>query len=300
MASVSDKITKVKDGSNPNVARVVTPRPANSDTLSVDSLTGWTEDTAVHFMTYRVDSTGKVVPGSQRDWKGMANKSTGQIISLQIQNNAIDDGNLVGDIVQAGPTASWAQDLAEAMLESHKSDGSLKRGAVGAENIAKDSIVAESIKEKSITADKIDFTTIPMFSATSSKWEVLPQNQHTIVKYDSVVYDTAKMYDTKTFTAKVPKDGVYHIDARTGIAQTGFFSGYTEYISIFKNGTMIKESNRTRGTDNDRHLPRPSLSVDLLLKKNDEINIRAFCSDQRNYGGDSTISEFSMRLVGII
>lgn len=300
MASVSDKITKVKDGSNPNVARVVTPRPANSDTLSVDSLTGWTEDTAVHFMTYRVDSTGKVVPGSQKDWKGMANKATGQIISLEIQNNAIDDGNLVGDIVQAGPTASWAQDLAEAMLESHNSDGSLKKGAVGAENIAKDSIVAESIKEKSITADKIDFTTIPMFSATSSKWEVLPQNQHTIVKYDSVAYDTAKMYDAKTFTAKVPKDGVYHIDARTGISQTGFFSGYTEYISIFKNGTMIKESNRTRGTDNDRHLPRPSLSVDLLLKKNDEINIRAFCSDQRNYGGDSTISEFSMRLVGII
>ena len=300
MASISDKITKVKDGSNPNVARVVTPRPANSDTLSVDSLTGWTEDTAVHFMTYRVDSTGKVVPGSQKDWKGMANKATGQIISLQIQNNAIDDGNLVGDIVQAGPTASWAQDLAEAMLESHNSDGSLKKGTVGAESIAKDSITKDALKEGSITADKIDFTTIPMFSATTSKWEVLPQNQHTIVKYDSVVYDTAKMYDTKTFTAKVPKDGVYHIDARTGIAQTGFFSGYTEYITIFKNGTMIKESNRTRGTDNDRHLPRPSLSVDLLLKKNDEINIRAFCSDQRNYGGDSTISEFSMRLVGII
>lgn len=300
MASVSDKITKVKDGSNPNVARVVTPRPANSDTLSVDSLTGWSEDTAMHFMTYRVDSTGKVVPGSQRDWKGMANKATGQIISLQIQNNAIDDGNLVGDIVQAGPTASWAQDLAEAILESHNSDGSLKKGAVGAENIAKDSITKDALKDGSITADKIDFTTIPMFSATTSKWEVLPQNQHAIVKYDSVVYDTAKMYDTKTFTAKVPKDGVYHIDARTGIAQTGFFSGYTEYITIFKNGTMIKESNRTRGTDNDRHLPRPSLSVDLLLKKNDEINIRAFCSDQRNYGGDSTISEFSMRLVGII
>ena len=162
MASISDKITKVKDGSNPNVARVVTPRPANSDTLSVDSLTGWTEDTAVHFMTYRVDSTGKVVPGSQRDWKGMANKATGQIISLQIQNNAIDDGNLVGDIVQAGPTAGWAQDLAEAMLESHNSDGSLKKGAVGAENIAKDSITKDALKDGSITADKIDFTTMPL------------------------------------------------------------------------------------------------------------------------------------------
>ena len=171
MASVSDKITKVKDGSNPNVARVVTPRPANSDTLSVDSLTGWTEDTAMHFMTYRVDATGKVVPGSQRDWKGMANKATGQIISLQIQNNAIDDGNLVGDIVQAGPTASWAQDLAEAILESHNSDGSLKKGAVGAENIAKDSITKDALKEGSITADKIDFTTMPGNKYTTTEMD---------------------------------------------------------------------------------------------------------------------------------
>lgn len=151
-----------------------------------------------------------------------------------------------------------------------------------------------------IKSENIDFTSLPMFSATTSKWGALPQNQSTIVKYDNVAYDTTKMYDTKTFTAKVPKDGVYHIDARTGIAQTGFFSVYTAYISIFKNGEMIKESARTRGTDNDRHLPRPSLSVDLLLKKNDEINIRAFCSDQRNYGGDSTVSEFSMRFIGSV
>ena len=151
-----------------------------------------------------------------------------------------------------------------------------------------------------IKSENIDFTSLPMFSAAPSKWEVLPQNQPTIVKYDNVAYDTAKMYDTKTFTAKIPKDGVYHVDARTGIAQTGFFSQYTAYISIFKNGEMIKESARTRGTDNDRHLPRPSLSVDLLLKKNDEINIRAFCSDQRNYGGDSTVSEFSMKFIGSV
>ena len=151
-----------------------------------------------------------------------------------------------------------------------------------------------------IKSENIDFTSLPMFSAAPSKWEVLPQNQPTIVKYDNVAYDTAKMYDTKTFTAKIPKDGVYHVDARTGIAQTGFFSQYTAYISIFKNGEMIKESARTRGTDNDRHLPRPSLSVDLLLKKNDGINIRAFCSDQRNYGGDSTVSEFSMRFIGSV
>lgn len=151
-----------------------------------------------------------------------------------------------------------------------------------------------------IKSENIDFTSLPMFSAAPSKWESLPQNKFTTVKYDKVAYDTAKMYDAKTFTAKIPKDGVYHVDARTGIAQTGFFSQYTAYISIFKNGEMIKESARTRGTDNDRHLPRPSLSVDLLLKKNDEIDIRAFCSDQRNYGGDSTVSEFSIRFIGSV
>ena len=204
MASVSDKITKVKDGSNPNVARVVTPRPANSDTLSVDSLTGWTEDTAVHFMTYRVDSTGKVVPGSQRDWKGMANKATGQIISLQIQNNAIDDGNLVGDIVQAGPTAGWAQDLAEAMLESHNSDGSLKKGAVGAENIAKDSITKDALKDGSITADKIDFTT-------------MPDN-----KYTTTEQDTGKKWiDGRPIYRKVVRGTVNLAGNRTGLLPHG-------------------------------------------------------------------------------
>ena len=204
MASVSDKITKVKDGSNPNVARVVTPRPANSDTLSVDSLTGWTEDTAVHFMTYRVDSTGKVVPGSQKDWKGMANKATGQIISLQIQNNAIDDGNLVGDIVQAGPTASWAQDLAEAILESHNSDGSLKKGAVGAENIAKDSITKDALKEGSITADKIDFTT-------------MPDN-----KYKTTEQDTGqKWIDGRPIYRKVVRGTVNLAGNRTGLLPHG-------------------------------------------------------------------------------
>ena len=204
MASVSDKITKVKDGSNPNVARVVTPRPANSDTLSVDSLTGWTEDTAVHFMTYRVDSTGKVVPGSQRDWKGMANKATGQIISLQIQNNAIDDGNLVGDIVQAGPTASWAQDLAEAMLESHNSDGSLKKGAVGAESIAKDSVTKDALKDGSITADKIDFTT-------------MPDN-----KYKTTEQDTGqKWIDGRPIYRKVVRGTVNLAGNRTGLLPHG-------------------------------------------------------------------------------
>ena len=231
MASVSDKITKVKDGSNPNVARVVTPRPANSDTLSVDSLTGWTEDTAVHFMTYRVDSTGKVVPGSQRDWKGMANKATGQIISLQIQNNAIDDGNLVGDIVQAGPTAGWAQDLAEAMLESHNSDGSLKKGAVGAENIAKDSVTKDALKEGSITADKIDFTTMPIAEKVKVKRNDTTTDKPVNVQCGTAMLGVPKQTVEATTTVTFPqsfKSGTIPVVVCT-------FSGYNPYSDGWTN-----------------------------------------------------------------
>ena len=278
-------------GELPASAKLTSQKERGAQNLAISTVDGWLIGEEQDFVIFETDSNNDIVPGSATSWKGVP-ASNGSIAGLTL-TGGLDRLYPIGAAVVPTATSAWANDLVEWLLKSHNPDGTLKESAIP-------ELKPQVIPDKSITADKIDFTTIPMFSATSSKWEVLPQNQHTIVKYDSVVYDTAKMYDTKTFTAKVPKDGVYHIDARTGIAQTGFFSGYTEYISIFKNGTMIKESNRTRGTDNDRHLPRPSLSVDLLLKKNDEINIRAFCSDQRNYGGDSTISEFSMRLVGII
>ena len=278
-------------GELPASAKLTSQKERGAQNLAISTVDGWLIGEEQDFVIFETDSNNDIVPGSATSWKGVP-ASNGSIAGLTL-TGGLDRLYPIGAAVVPTATSAWANDLVEWLLKSHNPDGTLKESAIP-------ELKPQVIPEKSITADKIDFTTMPMFSATTSKWEVLPQNQHTIVKYDTVAYDTAKMYDTKTFTAKVPKDGVYHIDARTGIAQTGFFSGYTEYISIFKNGTMIKESNRTRGTDNDRHLPRPSLSVDLLLKKNDEINIRAFCSDQRNYGGDSTISEFSMRLVGIV
>lgn len=275
------------DGKMPAKAILTAQKEKGAQSISVSTVEGWRVGEVQDFIIFTTDGED-VMPGSVSSWTGVP-AANGDITELTL-TGGMDILYPIGAVVMPTATSSWANELISALLVAHSPDGSLKSEA----------IPKQEIPEKSITADKIDFTTIPMFSATTSKWEVLPQNQHTIVKYDTVAYDTTKMYDTKTFTAKIPKDGVYHIDARTAIAQTGFFSQYTAYIAIFKNGEMIKESNRTRGTDNDRHLPRPSLSVDLLLKKNDEINIRAFCSDQRNYGGESAVSEFSMRLVGII
>ena len=275
------------DGKMPAKAILTAQKEKGAQSISVSTVEGWRVGEVQDFIIFTTDSED-VVAGSVSSWTGVP-AANGDITELTL-TGGMDILYPIGAVVMPTATSSWANELISALLVVHNSDGSLKSEA----------IPKQEIQDKSITADKIDFASLPMFSATTSKWEVLPQNQSTIVKYDDVAYDTAKMYDTETFTAKVPKDGVYHIDARTSIAQTGFFSQYTAYISIFKNGEMIKESAHTRGTDNDRHLPRPSLSVDLLLKKNDEINIRAFCSDQRNYGGESAVSEFSMRLVGII
>lgn len=273
------------DSKIPAKAILTAQKEKGAQSISVSTVEGWRIGEAQDFIIFTTDGED-VVPGSVSSWTGIP-AANGDITELTL-TGGMDILYPIGAVVMPTATSSWANELISALLVAHNPDGSLKSEAI------------PEIPDKSITPDKINFTSIPMFSATTSKWEVLPQNQSTIVKYDNVAYDTAKMYDTKTFTAKVPKDGVYHIDARTGIAQTGFFSQYTAYISIFKNDEMIKESARTRGTDNDRRLPRPSLSVDLLLKKNDEIDIRAFCSDQRNYGGESAVSEFSMRLVGII
>jgi hypothetical protein len=296
MASIEDRITRTMDGTTyPNVARVVSPRAAGSDTLMTDGLSGWSTETAINFITYRTDSAGNVIEGTVRDWIGVANKVNSSIINLKLLAGPEDDGSNVGDIVQPCASASWADRLAQALLEFLDTDGKLKEGIVEPKNI----------KDKAITPDKIDFASLPMFSATTSKWIALEKTSDNNpkwnkVRYDTVDYNIGNMYDPNSFTATIPKNGIYHIDARVGIASTGLFSNYTAFMGIFKNDKLIKESTRTRGTDNDRHLPRPSLSVDLLLKKNDVIDIRAFCSDERDYGGDSTVSEFSMRFIGLV
>lgn len=275
-------------------------------TIPLSSTVGAETSTCIDIVIDRIDAAGEKTPDKMEVVTVLisGNNGTNAVRGRTAPAMPHEQGAVVEYNIS---TSVLHNDLIDGMSSILTPEGKPKEKSIPLDSInggAKSGVLVVEDDGKTtvgkIKSENIDFTTMPMFSATTSKWEVLPQNQSTIVKYDNVAYDSAKMYDTKTFTAKIPKDGVYHIDARTSIAQTGFFSQYTAYISIFKNGEMIKESARTRGTDNDRHLPRPSLSVDLLLKKNDEINIRAFCSDQRNYGGESAVSEFSMRFIGSI
>lgn len=135
-ASVTDLITKTFDTTNPNVALVTSTRVIGSTELQADNLAGWPDLTAVHFMTYQIDSENMVIPGSQTDWKGIVNKSSNKIVGIVRQAGAVDDGNSINDVIEAGPTASWSDNLAEALLKTFKPDGSINPSATLAKAIS--------------------------------------------------------------------------------------------------------------------------------------------------------------------
>lgn len=148
-----------------------------------------------------------------------------------------------------------------------------------------------------VASDNIDFKTMPMFAATTSKWDSLPGGGVSIVNYNEVEYDTVKMFDKSTHRSTVPVDGIYTISAKAAVTSAGYNSATTATVMVYKNGKLLEEMTRVAGSGNGLTLLRLSHTFDVLLKKGDIIDVRAHCSENRDYGGPSTHSRFSMRLV---
>lgn len=125
-AGIDDKFTKTFNSTNPNVARVDANRIAGATSLSCDNLAGWptNTDSAVHFSTYKINTSNQIIPGTQIDWKGIVTGTT--IGSLVRKAGATDNGNSIGDVVEMNPTGSWGNDLMDGILYAHNQDGSLK------------------------------------------------------------------------------------------------------------------------------------------------------------------------------
>jgi len=271
-------------------------------TIPLSSTVGAETSTCIDIVIDRIDAAGEKTPDKMEvvtvliSGNNGTNAARGRTApAMPHEQGAVVEYNISTSVLH--------NDLIDGILENLTPEGKLKDKISLANKDKKGVMIANgdgTSEFSKVMADMIDFASLPMFSATLSKWKTLPQNKFTTVEYDKVEYDNTEAYDNEKFQYKVPKDGVYHIDARVAISDTGFFSNHTAYVGIFKNDKLIKESSRTRGTDNNLYLPRPSLSVDLLLKENDVIDIRAFCSDQRVYGGNSTTSEFSMRFIGLV
>lgn len=166
MANITDKITNVSSGTRPVSTTVSTLRTTGATSLSTNDLTGWATDTAVHFITYKIDGQGKVIVGSQTDWKGIV---SGTSINNLTVTGGTDAGNAVGDIVEILPTARWAKDLTDAIRVHSAQDGNLL--PITASNVVPTAAIQDSavtttkLAGTSVTAAKIDFTTIPAFGA---------------------------------------------------------------------------------------------------------------------------------------
>lgn len=122
-ASITDKITDVRNTARPNAATVATPRTAGGNTLACNNLTGWPTASKVHFVTYKVDSSSALIPGSQLDCSAIV---SGNSLTSFTVIDGTDTGHAVQDKVVMLPTAAYGQDLADAFTAQHSRTGAHK------------------------------------------------------------------------------------------------------------------------------------------------------------------------------
>lgn len=123
-ANINDRFTKGSETSRPVVTYLSSTRNIGDSSISVNSLTGWPTTTAVHFIIYRTDATGKKIAGTQTDWKGVASGTT---ISNLVLKAGVDLGDSANAVVESSPTAAWADDIVTGLTTSvFNQDGTLQ------------------------------------------------------------------------------------------------------------------------------------------------------------------------------
>lgn len=137
MADVTDKITDTRNATRPVTTTVSSPRSTGGGTLSCASLTGWSTDSKVHFVTYQIDSNSNPVAGTQLDCYAI--RSGNDLTSFTVVDGT-DTGHSIGDVVEMLPTAAWGQDLADALTEEHDRTG--KHTDIDADSIDADALGA--------------------------------------------------------------------------------------------------------------------------------------------------------------
>lgn len=126
-AGISDHFTNGSNGTRPTPTTLTAIRAIGASSISVGALTGWPTATAVHFIIYTTDTSNKKVAGSQIDCKGIVSGTTITNIVYKAGNDA---GNAIGAIVEAAPTAAWADDVVAGITAHANQDGSLIPAAV--------------------------------------------------------------------------------------------------------------------------------------------------------------------------
>lgn len=199
-ASSADKFTQARGTSgNPSVTTVSAARSVDGTSLSATALTDWPTDTQVHFITYSKNADGTKDNTSQCDWKGTVSSSTS--ITAMTLENGTDAGNAIGDFIEMGPTATWAQDLYDGLTKVHDTTGSLLSEVVD----------TAQIKDSAVTASKLDFTTFTWedYTPTLVGWSGTPTTTARYAQYGSTVkvfLDIEGTSNSTTTTVTLPSN----------------------------------------------------------------------------------------------
>lgn len=148
------KIRKISaTGSEPVKTALTVQKTVGATSITVNSIEGWHtgtgSDDEVPFVIYAVKPTGEIVAGSQSSWMGVVSRSSSTINNLRLTGGQ-DQIYPVGSKVVATSTAAWANELAEALLVSHNSDGSLKT-----QDVPNNSIDGAKLKDGTVDGAKL-------------------------------------------------------------------------------------------------------------------------------------------------
>lgn len=118
--SINDLVTQATNGTRPVPDTLTAIKAIGASSISCGALTGWPTASAVHFIIYTIDTNGNKVAGSQTDWKGVV---SGTSITALVLKAGSDNGYSVGAVVEAAPTAAWADDLYSGFTQDHDTRG---------------------------------------------------------------------------------------------------------------------------------------------------------------------------------
>jgi len=298
-AGITDLLTQATNGTRPVPTTLTAIRAIGATSISCGALTGWPTATAVHFVIYTTDTSGNKVAGSQLDCKGIVSGTTITNIVYYAGNDA---GNSIGAIVEAGPTAMWANDLQAWGAVHADQDGTLTAGAVdnaavlAANVVTTAAIAANSVVTASIAAG----IQLPDKMKNPYKFSVYcnaainsGNGAFALTKFDTKLFDTGANYSTSTGLFTAPIAGFY------------LFSWLVEVeapnnqliTSLYKNGADYTRAPNFNITNTNA--TSSGITKLLQLAANDTIGIYTYCDTTRviSVGSSPTKTNFDGFLV---
>ncbi len=298
MASLTDKITDVRNSARPNSARVSSGRSAGATTLACDNLAGWPTASKVHFVTYQIDSNSNPVAGTQLDCYGIV---SGNNIGSFTVVDGTDTGNSVNDVVEMLPTAAWGQDLSDALLVGHTRTGAhiaslplttpiLTNPTISTitnsgtltlptstdtlvGRVTTDTLTHKTITDTTNSVSSAILTNPYKFSVYRNAAANTGNGAFAIVVFDTKTYDTGVNFSTGTGLFTAPIAGFYQFNCNVTITSTADTA-----VAIYKNGVIYASVGQGTASSGQLSLGGASL---ISLAANDTIGIQAYASSTK-------------------